>query len=77
MQAVVTCAALELETLPPRERTMYLHSLRVNLQVCQWKYFNLHDLKPEEYGWTFVGKMLQEIKTDLQPAPESRVKFVS
>ena len=26
--------------------------------------------------WTFVGKVLKPVKTDMQPAPESRLKFV-
>ena len=27
-------------------------------------------------GWTFVGKVLKQIRTDMQPAPESVLKFV-
>ena len=54
-EAVAKCAVLEPETLPPTEQAMYFHSLQVHLQVCQWKYLNLHSLKPEERGWTFVG----------------------
>ena len=63
------------ETLPSTERAMYFHPLRVQLQVCQWKYLNLHCLKPEEWGSPFVGKVLKSIKTGMQPAPESRLKF--
>ena len=76
MEAVATCAVLERETLPLSERAMYFHSLRVYLEVCQWKYLNLHSLKPEKWGWTFAGKVLKPIKTDMQPAPESVWKFV-
>ena len=76
MQPVATCVFLEPETLSHAERAMYFHSLRVHLHVCQWKYLNLHCLKPEEWGWTFVGKVLKPNKTDMQPAPESRLKFV-
>ena len=70
MEAVTTCAVLEPETLRPTERAMYFHSLRVHLQVCQWKYLNLHSLKPEEWGWTFVVKVLKPIKTYMQPPPD-------
>ena len=63
MEAVATCAVLEPETLLPTERAM-------------WKYLNPHSLKPEEWGWTFVGNVLKPIKTDMQPAPESVLKFV-
>ena len=76
MESVATCAVLEPETLSPTERAMYLHSLRVHLQICQWKYLDLHCLKPEEWEWTFVGEVLKPIKTDMQSAQESILKFV-
>ena len=43
--ALATWVVLEPETLPPTERALYFHSLRVHLQVCQWRYLNLHCLK--------------------------------
>ena len=70
LAVIATCAVLELEALPPRERAMYFHSLQIYLQVCQWTHLILHCLKPEEWEWTFVGKVLKPIKTDMQPAPE-------
>ena len=36
----------------------------------------MYSLKPEEWGWTFVGKVLKPIKTDMEPALESVLKFV-
>ena len=76
MDAVAACAILEHETVPPTERAMYFYSLSVHLQVCQWKYLNPKSLKPEEWGWTFVGMVLKPIRTDMQQAPESVLKFV-
>ena len=56
---------------------MYFHLLRVHLRVCQWKYLNRYCLKPEEWEWSFIDKLLKPIKTDMQPAAESRLKFAS
>ena len=73
MEAVATCTVLEHETLPPAECAMYFDSLWVHLQVCQWKHTQV---KTWRIGWTFVGKVLKPIRTDMQPAPESVLKFV-
>ena len=75
MQAVATRVVRELKTLSPREHPMYFHLLRVHLRVCQWKYLNRYCLKPEEWEWSFIDKVLKPIKTDMQPAAESRLKF--
>ena len=37
---------------------------------------SLKGLKPEEWVWRLVDKVLKPIKTDMQPVPESRLKFV-
>lgn len=50
MKAVATWSVLEPETLPPREHAMHFHSFRVHLQVCQWKYLNLHCLGVDVCG---------------------------
>ena len=66
MQAVATWAILEPETLLLTERAVHFNLLRVHIQVCQWKYLKLYCLKSEEWVWTFVGKVLKPIKTNLQ-----------
>ena len=76
MGAVTTCLALEPEILPPTERAMYYHSLRVHLQICQWKHLDLQCLKADEWGWHFDDRTLKPIKTNLEAAPESVLKFV-
>ena len=64
-----TLSPLEPANLPPTERAGYYHSLRVNLQVCQWKYLDLHCLKADDWGWCFQGETLFPTITDLGPAP--------
>ena len=76
MQPVATCLVLEHETLPRTQRVMYFHSLRVHLHICHWNYVNLHYLTPEEWDRRFVDNVLKPTKTDMQPALESRLKFV-
>ena len=73
------CNQLQLvlfQNLKLTERVMYFHSLRVHLHICHWKYLNLHYLTTKEWEWRFVDNMLKPIKTDMQPPPESTLKFV-
>ena len=77
MESVTTTLSpLEPSLLPPTQRAAYYHSLRVHLQVCQWKHFDLHCLKPDEWGWYFQTDILLPSKTDLGPAPEILLKYV-
>ena len=55
METIATCLTLEPEKLPPSERASYYHSLRVHLQICQWKYLDIHVLQAEEWGWSIQG----------------------
>ena len=71
-----TLSPLEPANLPPTEGAGYYHSLRVHLQVCQWKHLDLHCVKADEWGWCFQGETLLPTKTDLGPAPESLLKYV-
>ena len=38
------------EVLPPTKRAAYFHSLRVYLQLHEWKNLNSEVLKPEDWG---------------------------
>ena len=62
---------LESESLPPTERAVYFHSLRVDLQVSQWKYLDLECLQPVDWGWKLENNTMDPIKTDLDSALES------
>ena len=62
---------LQPENLPPTERAAFYHSLRVHLQVCQWKYLELDILDATKWGWKLInGITMAPVKTDLQCAPE-------
>ena len=51
MEIIATCYALNPEILPPSERATYYHSLRVHLQVSQWKQLDIHIVPADE--WVF------------------------
>ena len=57
--------ALRPQNLPPSERAMFFHSLRVHLQVCQWSTLDLGCLNPLDWGWCQVKDTLEPVKTDL------------
>ena len=76
MEMITTCARLQPEKLPLTSRAIYYHALRVNLQVCQWKYLKNDCLNADEWGWKHENGMLVPVKTDQQPAPEWILKFV-
>ena len=59
------------QNLPQSERAAYYHSLRVHLQVIQWKSLMETSLLPTEWGWRLVKDCYEPIMTDLEPAPET------
>ena len=63
--------------MPPTERSVHYHGLRVHLQVVLWKVLD-DDLEqnPEEWGWYFKGDQLLPIMTDMDVAPENLLKVV-
>ena len=76
MEAVTSFSFLQPENLPPTERAIYYHGLRVHLQVAQWMNLDLHCLNPTEWGWHLEDGYLQPIKTDVAPAPQRLLKFI-
>ena len=69
MSMISKCFQLQPENLPPTERAAFYHSLRVHLQICQWKTLNLEVLDATKWGWIRDDKTLVPIKTD-QPCVE-------
>ena len=51
MQIITTASALQPERLPTTTNAAGYHSLRVHLQVCQWKHLDLDILDPTKWGW--------------------------
>ena len=76
MESVSTSTAINPANLPPTTRAAFFHGLHVHLQVEQWEHLELNCLTPTEWGWQFQGDSLVPVKTDLEPAPESLLKFI-
>ena len=67
--------AIKPQSLPPTERATYYHSLRVHLQVIQWKTLMTTNVDPLEWGWKVRQKFFAPIMTDLEPAPKELLNF--
>ena len=76
MEMVASAKNIDPQKLPPTARAAYYHSLRVHLQVILWKELITDSLDPLIWGWKLDNSKLQPIMTDLEPAPESLLKFV-
>ena len=76
MESVSTSTAINPASLPPTARAAFFHGLHVHLKVAQWEHLELNCLTPTEWGWQFQGDSLVPVKTDLEPAPESLLKFI-
>ena len=66
------------QKLPPTERAAIYHSLRVHLQIIQWR--NIGDegfhLTATDWGWELREGKLAPITTNIEVAPDSLLKFV-
>lgn len=51
MKMAATAQKIDPSKLPPTEDTAIQHSLRVYLQVWQWKSFQERNIDPVEWGW--------------------------
>ena len=76
MENVTTSLTLRPQNLPPSDTAIFFHSLRVQLQVCQWSTLDLGCLNLLDWGWCQVKYTLEPVKTDLQPAPASILNFI-
>eukprot|EP00794_Sanderia_malayensis_P012470 gene12470-13758_t len=61
--------------MPPTERSVYYHGLRVHLQIVLWKVLDDDiKLRAEEWGWYCKDDQLLPITTDMDVAPENLLK---
>lgn len=74
--AATSVTTIKPQCLPPTERAAYFHSLRVHLQVIEWKFLMSVKLPAENWGWKLQNGMYEPVMTDLAPAPEKILKFV-
>ena len=61
--------------LPPTSDAARYHSLRVFLQIQQWK-GNEEGMNPTDWGWEVVGGLLKPLKTNKPPAPDSLLRVI-
>lgn len=74
--AATATTAIKPQSLPPTERAAYFHSLRVHLQVIEWKSLMRVTLPAVDWGWKLQHGMYEPVMTDLAPAPQKILKFV-
>ena len=74
--AATATTAIKPQNLPPTDRAAYFHSLRVNLQVIEWKSLMNVILPAEEWGWRLQHGMYEPVITDMSPAPQKILKCV-
>ena len=64
------------QSLPPTERATCYHSLRVHLQVIQWKTLMITIADRLEWGWKVHQNFFAPVMTNLEPAPKELLNFV-
>lgn len=65
---------LQSEVLPPTVAAARFHSLRVYLQIQQWK--GCTTLSPTDWGWEMTGGHLMPVLTDRPAAPEYLLRVI-
>ena len=64
MKMAASSTKISPSKLPPTERSAWYHSLRVYLQVSQWKSLMEGDLNPLDWGWKIENGKMTPIMTD-------------
>ena len=62
--------------LPPSERSVHFHALRVHLQIVVWSTLDERCLDPLKWGWKSGSQGLEPVRTDLPPAPDCVLQFI-
>ena len=52
---------LQPESLPPTDDAAWQHSLRVYLQIHQWKNLMEDEIDPTKWGWKESGNQLEPV----------------
>ena len=55
MEMATTNKSIKIESLPPNNGAAWQHSLRVYLQVMDWKHLEENHYDPSEWGWKLEG----------------------
>ena len=64
MKMAASASKVNPARIPPSERAAWFHSLRVYLQVCQWKTLMECTLDATEWGWKLENGVYVPIMTD-------------
>ena len=62
------------QTLPPTSAAVRYHSMRVYLQVQQWR--GVCNMKETDWGWMTKDKNLVPVMTFLPPAPDELLRVI-
>ena len=63
------------QSLPPTSAAVKYHSLRVYLQVQEWRGSNV-ELHPSDWGWQECEEGFVPLQTSLPPAPEHLLRVI-
>ena len=67
--------SIQPQSLPPTSSAVKYHSLRVYLQIREWK-DSTEGINYAEWGWRSAAEQLTPIMTDLAPAPQSLLQIM-
>jgi len=70
MKMAASSSKIAPSKLPPTERAAWYHSLRVYIQLCQWKTLMGCQMDPLDWGWKIENGKMAPIMTDQNVAPE-------
>ena len=77
MKAVATSkTTIKPQSLAPTESATKYHSMRVHLQVTEWKTLMSVELNPLDWGWKLSNGHYCPIMTDLNVAPDNILRFI-
>ena len=76
VQMLTTSSLVEPSDLPPTERAVYFHALRMQMQVTQWMNLDLQCLDPIKWYWKLKNNYLAPKKTDINPEPKFLLNFI-
>jgi len=76
MEMLASAKNIDPQKLSPIARAAHYPSLHVHLQVILWKELTTDSIDPLIWGWKLDNLKIQPIMIDLEPTPESLLKFV-
>ena len=75
MKVLATSKTIKPQSIAPTESTTKYHSMRVHLQVTEWKTLMRVELNLLDWGWKLSNRHYCPIMMDLNAAPDSLLRF--